>query len=98
MDEQLYLSVEGPNGTADIYEVPLEHEPDRWADPEYESRRFGDAVFQVRFKDQRFDFWQEGEAATVACELAGVPFGAEQGQRPEGRRRGISVREDWFRG
>ena len=97
MTEELYLSIEGPNGTAEVYEVATSQEPDPGAGPGLRSRRFGDAVFQVRFKDQRLDFWQEGEAATVACELAGAPFGNENTQRPEGRRRGISVRQEWVR-
>ncbi len=97
LTEQLYLKVEGPNGTAEVFEVPVNTRPDRWASEGWESRRQGDAVFQVRFKDQRLDFWQEGEAATVACELAGVPFGMEYTQRAPGRRRGISLRQEWHR-
>lgn len=97
LTESLYLSVEGPNGLVEVYEVPVSAERDRWAREGWESRRQGDAVFQVRFKDQRLDFWQEGEAATVACELAGVPFGIEPAERPPGRRRGISIRTEQWR-
>ena len=96
MQEELYLRVEGPKGTAEVFEVPVLVDMDRWAREGFESRRQGDAVFQVRFGDQHYDFWQEGEAATVACELAGVPFGGEVTQRPEGRRRGISIRQEWI--
>ena len=69
MAESLYASVEGPNGTAEIYEVTSEAEPGGMI-----SVRPDSVWYEVRFKGQKQTFWQEGEAAATAHELAGVKF------------------------
>ena len=86
MDEELYLSVEGPKGTALIFLVAGGH----YGSP-------GNLLFEVRFGHERREFVQEGEAATVACEFAGVPFGVEGAQRPRMPGRGNWLREERFR-
>ena len=67
MAETLYASVEGPNGTAEIYEMT----PDADAGT---SVRPDNVWYEVRFKGDKQTFWQEGEAAATAHELAGVKF------------------------
>ena len=72
MSESLYTTVEGPKGRADVFEVTQEIEKDALASAQGTSRPW-DIRYEVRFGDQRQSFWAEGEAVTVAKELAGVP-------------------------
>lgn len=65
MAESLYATVEGPKGTAEIYEVN---------ESEGSSVRPDNTWYEVRFKGNREKFWQEGEAAATAYELAGAEF------------------------
>jgi hypothetical protein len=66
--ESLYASIEGPKGTAEIYEVVTD------ANAAIGSVRPDDVWYEVRFKGQNEKFWQEGEAAAAAHELAGLQF------------------------
>lgn len=68
MAETLYASLEGPKGTVEIYEVMT----DTLAAAG--SVRQDDVWYEVRFKGQSQKFWQEGEAAAAAHELAGLSF------------------------
>jgi len=66
--ESLYASVEGPKGIAQIYEVITDQEAVAG------SVRQDNVWYEVRFQGQNQKFWQEGEAAATAHELAGLPF------------------------
>ena len=68
MAESLYAQVEGPKGTAEIYEVMTD------ANAAAGSVRPDDVWYEVRFKDQNVKCWQEGEAAATAHELVGLQF------------------------
>ncbi len=75
MSEELYTSIEGPNGTVDIYEVyPDQAERDQWQREGFGTARPGDMHFEVRFNGEVQSFLVEGEAASVAAELAGVRY------------------------
>ncbi len=71
MAETLYTTVEGPKGRADIFEVTQDIEKDPLASQAGSSRPW-DIRYEVRFGNDRQSFWAEGEAVTVAKELAGV--------------------------
>ena len=88
-EEYLYGVVEGPNGTAEIWIVPQGLADDRYT-TEHSARPW-DTVYEVRYGDERQGFWQEGEAATVACQLVGIPYGGDTGPRPAGPRRGVAL-------
>jgi len=60
--------VEGPKGIAQIYEVITDQEAVAG------SVRQDNVWYEVRFQGQNQKFWQEGEAAATAHELAGLPF------------------------
>lgn len=65
MGKELYLSVEGPKGKADIFEVtepPQPGQPPVW-EPKYEVHFGGNATTHN----------SEGEALTVAQQLSGAP-------------------------
>ena len=94
MDESLYATVEGPNGTAEIFEVNQIVEPDRLYIGFGSSTRIWDVQYEVRFGSQRQSFWQEGEAATVACQMVGIPYGGDTGPAPAGPRRGVALAFD----
>ena len=66
MPKNLYTSLEGPKGTVEIYEVN--------SDEEGISVRPDSVWYEVRFQGQNLKFWQEGEAAATAYELAGLEF------------------------
>ena len=72
MGETLYTSVEGPKGTADIFEVTQEIESDRLRNESMGSSRPWDVKYEVRFGSEVQAFWAEGEAVTVAKQLTGV--------------------------
>ncbi|MSQ28108.1 MAG: hypothetical protein EXR51_08230 [Dehalococcoidia bacterium] len=74
MGEELYTSIEGPKGTADIYEITPESAMDEWQRAGFGSARPGDVRYEVRFGKTRQAFLVEGEAASVTCELAGVAY------------------------
>ncbi len=69
MAEELYASVEGPKGTAEIYEVSEGEHPGGMT-----SVRPDSVWYEVRFQGQKQKFWQEGEAAAAAHEFAGLKF------------------------
>ena len=69
--EELYTTIEGPNGKVEVYEVTQEQEKDS-LQTGMGSARMSDTLYEVRFGDERQSFWQEGEAVTVASELAGL--------------------------
>ena len=68
MAESLYATIEGPKGTAEIYEVTED------AAAAAGSVRPDSVWYEVRFKDQNLKCWQEGEAASTVHELAGLSF------------------------
>lgn len=74
MGEALYTSIEGPKGVAEIYEITPEGQLDQWQRSGFGSARPGDVRYEVRFGGSRQSFLVEGEAATVACSLAGVDY------------------------
>lgn len=65
MAESLYATVEGPKGTVEIFEVN---------ESEESSVRQDNTWYEVRFNGNSEKFWQEGEAAATAYELAGLQF------------------------
>ena len=69
MAEELYASVDGPKGTAEIYEVTEGEQSGGMV-----SVRPDSVWYEVRFQDQKLKFWQEGEAAAAAHEFAGLKF------------------------
>ena len=72
MAEALYTTIEGPKGRADVYEVTQQIEKDTLQSNAGSSRPW-DIRYEVRFGSERQSFWAEGEAVTVAKEMAGVP-------------------------
>ncbi len=74
MAEELYTTIEGPKGVAEIYEITPEGQLDEWQRAGFGSARPGDVRYEVRFGSSRQSFLVEGEAATVACGLAGVDY------------------------
>jgi hypothetical protein len=72
VSESLYTTIEGPKGRADVYEVTQEIEKDAQQSAAGSSRPW-DIRYEVRFGGERQSFWAEGEAVTVAKEMAGVP-------------------------
>lgn len=72
MSEALYNTIEGPKGRVDVFEVTQEIERDALASAQGTSRPW-DIRYEVRFGNERQSFWAEGEAMTVAKQLAGVP-------------------------
>ncbi len=62
MAESLYASVEGPRGTAEVYEISEDSD----------SARADTVRYEVRFGSEKLSFWQEGEAMVTANELVGV--------------------------
>ena len=69
MAEELYASVDGPKGTAEIYEVSEGELAGGMI-----SVRPDSVWYEVRFQGQNQKFWQEGEAAAAAHELTGLKF------------------------
>ncbi len=86
MAETLYAEMEGPKGKAQVYEVTQESGWFLWNGMPSRTST-SDMLYEVRFGDLRESFWQEGEAATVAWELVGMPYGGDTGPRPAGPRR-----------
>lgn len=74
MAEELYTTIEGPKGVVEIYEISLGGSLDEWQRAGFGSARPGDVRYEVRFGSNRQAFLVEGEAASVACELAGVAY------------------------
>lgn len=72
MSETLYTTIEGPRGVVEVYEVAQDQAPDAWQQQSRASARMSDVLYEVRFGDQRQSFWQEGEACSVAAQLAGL--------------------------
>ena len=72
MSESLYTTVEGPKGRVDVFEVTQEIEKDPLVSAQGTSRPW-DIRYEVRFGNERQSFWAEGEAVTVAKQMAGVP-------------------------
>jgi hypothetical protein len=72
MAESLYVSLEGRNGKADVYEITVDVDKDKYQSGAGSSRPW-DIKYEVRYGAQVQEFWAEGEAVTVAKTLAGVP-------------------------
>ena len=69
MAEELYASIDGPKGTAEIYEVTEGQQAGAMV-----SVRPDSVWYEVRFKGEQQKFWQEGEAAAAAHEFVGLKF------------------------
>ncbi len=90
MAESLYATMEGPKGKAEVFEVTQESTWVMWN--EFPARaQTNDTMFEVRFEDTKQLFWQEGEAATVAWDLVGMPYGGDLSPRPAAPRRRMEV-------
>ena len=60
MSESLYTTIEGPKGTAEVYQMAPDASP--WT-----------VQWEVRFQGRRQACGAEGEAVLVAMELVGTP-------------------------